>query len=137
MTAPSGLRPPLDRAVLEAGLAPLGLDLLLVDETPSTNLLATRRARAGAAEGLVVVAEHQSGGRGRLDRRWQTPRGTAAVYSAVLRPALPASDWPWLPLLAGLATARTLRGLGVAGGVKWPNDVLVTCLLYTSDAADE
>lgn len=125
MTADPGPRPPLDRAVLEAGLAPLGLDLLLVGTTTSTNLLAAERVRAGAAEGLVVVAEHQSAGRGRLDRRWQAPPGAAALCSLVLRPPLPAPAWPWLPLLAGLATARTLRGLGVVGGVKWPNDVLV------------
>ncbi len=111
--------------MLGAGLAPLGLELLLVDATASTNALAAERVRAGDGPGLVVVADHQTGGRGRLDRRWETPPGTAAVYSCVLAPDVPAASWPWLPLLTGLATARTLRRHGVDGGVKWPNDVLV------------
>lgn len=125
MTVAPAPRPPLDRDVLLAGLAPLGLELLLVDTTASTNALAAERVRAGAGPGLVVVAGHQTGGRGRLDRRWETPPGTAAVYSCVLAPDVPAASWPWLPLLTGLATARTLRRHGVDGGVKWPNDVLV------------
>ncbi|VXB07481.1 biotin--[acetyl-CoA-carboxylase] ligase [Nocardioides sp. AX2bis] len=125
MTAPPGPRPPLDPDDLAAGLAPLGLRLELVASTASTNALAAERVRAGAAPGLVVVAEEQTGGRGRLDRRWETPPGTAAVYSCLLAPEVPAASWPWLPLLTGLATARTLRRHGVEGGVKWPNDVLV------------
>ncbi len=112
--------------MLAAGVGPLGLELLLVPSAASTNASAAERVRAGAAPGLVVVAEEQTGGRGRLDRRWVTPPGTAAVYSCVLAPRVPATSWPWLPLLTGLATARTLRRHGVeGGGVKWPNDVLV------------
>lgn len=111
--------------MLEQGLAQLGLELLLVDATTSTNALAAERVRGGAGAGLVVVAEHQTGGRGRLDRRWETPPGSAVVYSCVLTPDVAPASWPWLPLLTGLATARTLRRHGVEGGVKWPNDVLV------------
>lgn len=125
MTAPPGPRPPLDPDALATGLVPLGLRLELVATTASTNALAAEHVRAGASPGLVVVAEEQTGGRGRLDRRWETPPGTAAVYSCVLAPEVPAASWPWLPLLTGLATARTLRRHGVDGGVKWPNDVLV------------
>lgn len=130
MTASPGPRPPaepqrLDAGLLAAGTADLGLRLHLVEETASTNALAAQRVRAGDDPGTVVVAEHQSAGRGRLDRAWHTPRGAAVVSSLLLRPAHPPVRWPWLPLLTGLATARTLERYAVPASVKWPNDVLV------------
>jgi BirA family transcriptional regulator, biotin operon repressor / biotin---[acetyl-CoA-carboxylase] ligase len=91
----------------------------------STNAVARERARAGSPEGLVVVAEHQTAGRGRLDRTWVAPARSSAVFSMVLRPAVPAADWPWLPLLTGYVVGKTLRAAGYDAGVKWPNDVLV------------
>lgn len=97
----------------------------VVAETPSTNSLAADRAREGAPEGLVVVAEHQTAGRGRLDRTWETPPGTAVTFSVLLRPTVPAASWPWLPLVAGYAAATALAGLGYRAEVKWPNDVLI------------
>jgi BirA family biotin operon repressor/biotin-[acetyl-CoA-carboxylase] ligase len=115
-------RPPLDGVRLaDAGTARVEV----VDATPSTNALAVERARTGAAEGLVVVTEHQTAGRGRLDRTWETPPRAALTFSVVLRPTAPAGDWPWLPLLTGYAVARSLREAGFDAGVKWPNDVLV------------
>ena len=80
----------------------------------------------GAGEGLVVVAEHQTAGRGRLDRTWETPARAALTFSVLLRPGSPPADWPWLPLLTGYAVARALREAGVpTPALKWPNDVLV------------
>ncbi len=118
-------RPPLDAGRL-AGLAASlpGLSLHVVDETTSTNALAAGLARDGAPEGLVVLAEHQSAGRGRLDRGWTSPRGASLILSLVLRPTVPPEAWPWLPLLAGYATATALAAAGHHAGVKWPNDVL-------------
>lgn len=116
-------RPSLDATRL-AALAP-ALTVEVLEEATSTNAVAADRARAGAAEGLVVVAERQSAGRGRLDRVWQTPSRAALLFSVVLRPEVPPADWPWLPLLTGHSVARALRGLGYDAGVKWPNDVLV------------
>ena len=125
-TPPAASRAPLDAARLAALLDDVaGLVVEVVAQTPSTNALAAERARAGAPDGLCVVAEHQSAGRGRLDRTWSTPRGTAVVFSLVLRPRLPAQDWPWLPLVTGMSVARTLRARGHDAGVKWPNDVLL------------
>ena len=72
-----------------------------------------------------MVADHQTAGRGRLDRTWETPAGTALTFSLLLRPTVPAAGWPWLPLLTGHATAQALTTLGYAAGVKWPNDVLI------------
>jgi len=124
VTADSAQRPPLDEARIAAGARP-GLVVEVVAEAPSTNALVAERARQGAPEGLVVVADHQTAGRGRLDRTWETPAGTALTFSMLLRPTLPASEWPWLPLLTGLATAEALTAMGYAAGVKWPNDVLI------------
>lgn len=120
-------RPPLDRSRLVQGTPELmpGLIVELVDELPSTNALVVERAHAGAPDGLVVVADHQTAGRGRLDRTWETPRGTALTFSLLVRPRTPTRAWPWLPLLAGYAVDKALKARGLAAGVKWPNDVLV------------
>jgi BirA family biotin operon repressor/biotin-[acetyl-CoA-carboxylase] ligase len=83
------------------------------------------RALAGDDEGLVLVAEHQTAGRGRLDRTWETPARAALTFSVLLRPRIDDARWTWLPLLAGLAVTE---GIEAAGGprceLKWPNDVL-------------
>ncbi|MDH2415075.1 biotin--[acetyl-CoA-carboxylase] ligase [Nocardioides sp. CER19] len=100
----------------------------ILPETPSTNAVVAERARQGAPEGLVVVTEHQTAGRGRLDRTWETPLHSALTLSVLLRPPVdrvPAQRWPWLPLLTGLAVTSALREEGYAAGVKWPNDVLL------------
>lgn len=97
----------------------------VVDTAPSTNALVAARARAGDPAGLVVVAEHQTAGRGRLDRRWETPPRAALIFSVLLRPTVELGAWPWLPLLTGYAVERALRAHGHAAGLKWPNDVLI------------
>ena len=116
-------RPPLDRDRL-AGAGP-DLTIEVVDAAPSTNAIVAARARDGAPEGLVVVAEHQTAGRGRLDRTWETPPRAALTFSVLLRPTVGPERWPWLPLLTGLAVAGALRDAGIEAGVKWPNDVLL------------
>lgn len=99
-----------------------------VASTGSTNADVTAAARAGAAEGLVLVADHQQTGRGRLDRTWDTPAGQAVAMSFLLRPTgVPLERWPWLPLLVGVAAVEALEGAAGARAVlKWPNDVLVS-----------
>ena len=99
----------------------------VVEESPSTNAVVAARARAGAAEGLVVVAEHQTAGRGRLDRVWVTPPRAALTFSFLVTPdRVPTARWPWLPLLAGIAVSEGVRRVaGVPCELKWPNDVLV------------
>lgn len=100
----------------------------LVESTGSTNSDLGARAREGAPEGAVLVAEEQTAGRGRLDRQWQAPARSGLFFSVLLRPtAAPVHRWGWLPLLAGVATATAVaRTAGVDTGLKWPNDVLVT-----------
>ncbi len=126
MTTDPAARPSLDEARLHANphLVP-GLSVEIHDELGSTNARAAELAQDGAAEGLVVVTEHQTAGRGRLDRTWETPARTALTFSLVLRPTAPTRSWPWLPLLAGYAVDKTLKARGYGSGVKWPNDVLI------------
>ncbi|MDO8732838.1 MAG: biotin--[acetyl-CoA-carboxylase] ligase [Actinomycetota bacterium] len=99
----------------------------LLDTTESTNSDVARLAEAGAVEGSCIVAEHQSAGRGRLDRQWVSPHGAGLWMSVLVRPAdMPRSSWSWLPLLAGLASANAIRSVtGVQAEVKWPNDLVV------------
>ena len=119
-------RPPLRAADLQRALAPDGWRLEVLAEAPSTNALVAERARAGEPAGLVVVAESQTAGRGRLDRSWVSPPRAGLTFSVLARPELPASQLPWLPLLTGLAVATALRDhADVAAELKWPNDVLV------------
>lgn len=89
------------------------------DTVSSTQLVARELAELGAAHGTVVVAEVQTAGRGRLDRRWESPRGLNLTFTLVLRPRIAARDAPLLTLgaAAGLAVAFDLR-------VKWPNDLV-------------
>lgn len=127
MTFPDLPRPPLDRDRLAAVLAQEQpwTELVILDEAGSTNAVAADRAPS-TASGLVVVAEHQTSGRGRLDRVWVTPPRSAVTVSFLLRPAVPAERWLWLPLLAGVATVDAVRAAaGVEARLKWPNDVLV------------
>jgi BirA family biotin operon repressor/biotin-[acetyl-CoA-carboxylase] ligase len=89
----------------------------------STNDLAAERARAGAPAGLVIAADAQTAGRGRLGRSWHSPAGDNLYFSILLRPTRPPSEIPPLTLLAGAAVARALGTFGVAPRLKWPNDV--------------
>ena len=91
----------------------------------STNDEALRRAEAGAPEGLVVVAETQTAGRGRLGRSWFDRAGLSLPFSIVLRPAIPLPHYPLLALCMAGAVADAGASLtGAALDVKWPNDVL-------------
>jgi BirA family transcriptional regulator, biotin operon repressor / biotin---[acetyl-CoA-carboxylase] ligase len=102
-------------------------DVTVVPQTGSTNADLLEQARAGAAEGLVLVAEEQTQGRGRLGRAWSAPPRSSLTFSVLLRPAgVPPSQLGWLPLLTGVAVAAAARDqAGVPASLKWPNDVLV------------
>lgn len=119
MTVPPESRPPLDPARLPGRVA-------ILDETPSTNAVAADRARTGGPAGLVVATEHQTAGRGRLDRAWVVPPRSALTFSVLVRPELSPEAWPWLPLLTGYAVHAALVDRVPGLGLKWPNDVLVS-----------
>ena len=111
------------RSALAGG--PPGWRVEVVPVASSTNDLVRRRAEAGEAEGLVVVAERQTAGRGRLGRRWETPPGAGLTFSVLLRPRTAPDRWPWLGLLTGYAVRRALADQADRVALKWPNDVLV------------
>jgi BirA family biotin operon repressor/biotin-[acetyl-CoA-carboxylase] ligase len=122
--------PPLDAGALSAQLVrPGGLwrEIRVVAETGSTNADLLGQAQAGAPAGLVLAAEAQTSGRGRLGRTWVSPPRSSLACSVLLRPAaVPPSQRAWLPLLTGVAVASALRAeVAVAARLKWPNDVLV------------
>lgn len=125
-------RPPLNATALRRGLLHEGglwTSVDVVQRTGSTNSDLVARAASGeAGEGAVLIAEEQTAGRGRLDRRWTAPPRSGLFFSVLLRPAeVPLERWGWLPLLTGVAVATGLsRAAGVDTALKWPNDLLVT-----------
>ena len=129
-TSPSSpSRKPLDAASLHrALLRPGGLwqAVEVVDRTGSTNADLLARALDGAPEGMVLAAEVQSAGRGRMGRAWVSPPRAALTFSLLVRPAaVPPARRGWLPLLAGVAVATAVTAVtGVQTRLKWPNDVL-------------
>ncbi len=111
-----------------------------LETTASTNGDLRALAENGAPEGMLVIAESQSAGRGRFDREWQSAAGQNLTFSILLRPEAPIETRITLPLVIGLAVAETLRGLGIEAGVKWPNDVLAggkkVCGILCESCAD-
>jgi BirA family biotin operon repressor/biotin-[acetyl-CoA-carboxylase] ligase len=121
-------RAPLDAAALTAAAAgPGGLwrAVEVAERTGSTNSDLLARAADGEPEGLVLAAEEQVAGRGRMGRTWVSPPRAALTFSVLLRPAVPRARLGWLPLLAGVAVAAAVRtAAAVDAELKWPNDVL-------------
>jgi BirA family transcriptional regulator, biotin operon repressor / biotin---[acetyl-CoA-carboxylase] ligase len=96
------------------------------EEIDSTNSYLKERAREGAPEGLVVVADHQTAGRGRLHRRWESPPGANLLVSLLLRPECDPDDLHLCTTAVALAAADACREVaGVDVSFKWPNDLLV------------
>ncbi len=105
---------------------PLQPIILRFDSIDSTNLEAMRQAKAGAPEGLCIVARHQTKGRGRLDRSWQSPTDAGLYMSLVLRPKFTMTAWPLITLMAALAVYDSLmKTCGLRADIKWPNDLCV------------
>jgi len=115
----------LRRAVVRPGGLWRGFEVLA--STGSTNADLVARAVAGAPEGVVLAAEEQTAGRGRLGRSWVSPPRAALTFSLLVRPAtVSPARRGWLPLLAGVSVASAVRAVaGVDARLKWPNDVLV------------
>ncbi|MDT8375616.1 MAG: biotin--[acetyl-CoA-carboxylase] ligase [Mariprofundaceae bacterium] len=102
----------------------IGSACMVLDETDSTNREAMRQAEAGADEGLVIIANRQTSGRGRLGRYWHTAENDSLALSILLRPAIPPEQVPQLSLLAAVALHRALSEFAPDVGIKWPNDIL-------------
>ena len=99
--------------------------LALADEIDSSNTQLTTRAAQGAPHGLVLAAERQTAGRGRLGRRWQMRLGAGLTFSLLWRFDRGLSGLAGLSLVVGIAIVRALREFGVPVALKWPNDVLL------------
>ncbi|MDQ3979390.1 MAG: biotin--[acetyl-CoA-carboxylase] ligase [Actinomycetota bacterium] len=101
-------------------------DVRWYPEVTSTNSVLVDLARQGAQEGVVVVADHQTAGRGRRGRTWEAEPGTSLLVSVLLRPRLPADTVPLLTLMGALAASDACEEVaGVAPLLKWPNDLVV------------
>jgi BirA family biotin operon repressor/biotin-[acetyl-CoA-carboxylase] ligase len=146
-------RPPLSPRALERALVtPDGLwtRIDVRAETGSTNADLAAAASRGEPEGLVVVAERQTAGRGRRDRQWTSPPRAGITLSVLLRPGEASEEkgWPaispggfgWLPLLAGVALVEAVRRItGLEASLKWPNDLLIDdrkCAGILAEVAD-
>lgn len=105
-----------------------GWDIRYFERVTSTNTLALEAGRQGAPEGLVFIADEQTAGRGRLERRWIAPPGTCLLFSVLFRPGEPFTERaPRLTMLCGMALADAVNTVtGLTPQLKWPNDLIIT-----------
>lgn len=106
-------------------IASMNFTILRHESLDSTNTEALRHARQGTAEGLCVIAGHQTAGRGRYGRRWASPSGAGLYFSVLLRPKIEERLLPLITLMTGVAVCDTLAEFGLRPDIKWVNDVLV------------
>jgi BirA family transcriptional regulator, biotin operon repressor / biotin---[acetyl-CoA-carboxylase] ligase len=104
----------------------VGREIHVFQETTSTNDVAARLARGGAEEGVVVFAESQTKGRGRMGRAWVSPAGKGLWFTVLLRPDFPPQGTTQLTVAAATALARAVTlQTGIVPEIKWPNDILI------------
>ena len=101
-------------------------EIVVFEETDSTNDQAAKLGKSGAAGGLAIFAEKQNAGRGRFGRRWESASHLGLWFSLLLRPAIPQEHWARLTTWAAVSIAPAIeRAAGVSVGIKWPNDLFV------------
>jgi BirA family transcriptional regulator, biotin operon repressor / biotin---[acetyl-CoA-carboxylase] ligase len=104
----------------------LGREVVYFESTDSTNRQAREKALGGGEEGLVVIADSQSQGKGRMGRSWSSPPGSNVYFSTILRPSIPPIQAPQITLIAGISCAQALtRATGLDVRIKWPNDIFL------------
>jgi BirA family biotin operon repressor/biotin-[acetyl-CoA-carboxylase] ligase len=104
----------------------LGREIVYTKKTVSTNRDALRLAKDGAADGTVVIAEEQTGGRGRLNRTWISRAGENVLMSIILRPHIALESSFQLTMIASLAVVSAIEEVaGLKATIKWPNDLFV------------
>ena len=100
--------------------------IVVFEETGSTNDVTARLGHGGTPEGLVVFAEKQNSGRGRLGRRWESSAGRGLWFSLLLRPGFPLRRWARLTTWAAVAVAQGIEDATFCRvSIKWPNDIYV------------
>ncbi|NLI90026.1 MAG: biotin--[acetyl-CoA-carboxylase] ligase [Epulopiscium sp.] len=118
-----------------------GKEIYRYEEVTSTNEVARNMAKEGASEGLVVIADSQNKGRGRLGRSWQSPKGQGVWMSVITRPQIQVQDIPAITLITGLAVCKAIRQTtSLPAYIKWPNDIVVdgkkVCGILTQMSGD-
>jgi BirA family biotin operon repressor/biotin-[acetyl-CoA-carboxylase] ligase len=111
--------------VIQKGLQTgvIGRNVIYLPSVPSTMDFARQEAQKGTPEGTVIITGEQTEGRGRLKRRWLTPRGNIAL-SIILYPIV--TNLPYLIMIASLAVLQSIEKItGIKGQIKWPNDILI------------
>ncbi len=103
----------------------MNINILRYDTLGSTNTEAANQARHGAAEGLCVIAERQTAGRGRHGREWVSSEGAGLYFSIVLKPRIEMCFLPLITLMTGVAVHDTLMEFGFKPDIKWVNDILI------------
>ncbi len=122
--APELIRP--EQILDELHTQIIGKKIMYYERVDSTNTIAKKLADQGAADGTVVVAEEQTGGRGRLDRSFMSPFAQGLWFSVIIRPNFPPMEVSKMTLVAAVAITKVLRKMGLIHcGIKWPNDILV------------
>jgi BirA family biotin operon repressor/biotin-[acetyl-CoA-carboxylase] ligase len=111
--------------LLSSIMALLKPRVLRFESLPSTNTELARLASEGADEGVSILADEQTAGRGRLQRTWSSPKGAGLYFSILLRPTIPQDHWPLITFAAALAVADALHeSSDIQTDIKWPNDLL-------------
>ena len=102
----------------------VGCKIIHKNSVESTNKLAKKFAFENAEEGTVIVAEEQTGGKGRLERKFYSPRGKSILFSLILRPKCLPKDAPKFTLMAAVAVANAMKKFNLPAQIKWPNDIM-------------
>ena len=104
----------------------VGRDIKVFEQTTSTNDIVEKLARDGVKEGVVVFAESQTKGRGRLGRKWISPARRGLWFSILLRPDLRPQETTQLTVVSATALRRAIESeTGLKPEIKWPNDILI------------
>ena len=104
----------------------VGEEIHYFDSTDSTNTRAKRLAEDGAVHGTLVVADEQTGGRGRRGRAWESQKGVSIYMSLVLKPEIEPNHASMLTLITAMAVAGGIeKTTGLECKIKWPNDIVI------------
>ena len=116
-----------EEVYLGLGTELLGQEIRVFPSLGSTNEQVKELAREGAGEGVVVIAEEQTSGKGRRGRKWHAPPGTGLWFSLLVKPQLQPNQAPFLTIIAALAVYQAIEQLLPGGDliIKWPNDLLL------------
>ena len=121
---PDLLLPEIVQVELDTKVIAADSNYVYKNSVASTNEIAKKLAYDGAADGTVIVAEEQTGGKGRLERNFFSPKEKGIWFSMILRPSCMAKDAPKFTLMAAVAVIRAIERFNLNAGIKWPNDIM-------------